>query len=277
MLQVGQSVTVRAGKQPCRPDLVYQAVCASDDGEHIVLKATRTLPAVSIGPATFVPGDQFEEHYWRSRWYSVLKVVDAQGSLKGWYGNIATPAEVRGTEVFARDLDLDLWIPGDGTAMARLDEDEFQSSGLLAHEPCVAAEALRALDELESIVVAGRLESLLSQARSPSLQPTRFRERVNSNVRQQRQEARTLSTANTAAVRQAVAVDIETLAVLFDLYRQFQGQAGNLAAARSFLADRFDHGESIVFIATVGGAAVGFAQLYPKLLVGITVASVHPE
>jgi GNAT superfamily N-acetyltransferase len=73
-----------------------------------------------------------------------------------------------------------------------------------------------------------------------------------------------LSTANTAAVRQAVAADVETLAVLFDHYRQFQGQAANLAAARSFLAARFDHGESIVFIATVGGTAAGFAQLYPS-------------
>jgi GNAT superfamily N-acetyltransferase len=71
-----------------------------------------------------------------------------------------------------------------------------------------------------------------------------------------------LSTANTVAVRQAVAADIEALAVLFDQYRQFQGQAGNLISARSFLSERFDHGESIVFLATIGGTAVGFAQLY---------------
>ncbi len=69
---------------------------------------------------------------------------------------------------------------------------------------------------------------------------------------------------NTVAVRQAVAADVEALAVLFDQYRQFQGQAGNLAAARTFLAERLDHGESIVFIATAAGTAVGFAQLYPS-------------
>jgi GNAT superfamily N-acetyltransferase len=73
-----------------------------------------------------------------------------------------------------------------------------------------------------------------------------------------------LSTVNTVAVRQAVAADVEALAVLFDQYRQFQGQAGNLSAARSFLAERFDHGESIVFIAIAGSAVVGFAQLYPS-------------
>lgn len=58
--------------------------------------------------------------------------------------------------------------------------------------------------------------------------------------------------------------DIEALAVLFDQYRQFQGQGANLAAARSFLSERFDHGESIVFMAWADSAAVGFAQLYPS-------------
>jgi GNAT superfamily N-acetyltransferase len=66
------------------------------------------------------------------------------------------------------------------------------------------------------------------------------------------------------AVRQAVAADIEALAALFDLYRQFQGQAGDLGAARAFLAERFNHGQSVVFIATAGSAAVGFAQLFPS-------------
>ena len=69
---------------------------------------------------------------------------------------------------------------------------------------------------------------------------------------------------NSVAVRQAVAPDVEALAVLFNQYRQFQGQAGDLAAARSFLAERFDHGESVVFIAIAGSAVVGFAQLYPS-------------
>ena len=73
-----------------------------------------------------------------------------------------------------------------------------------------------------------------------------------------------VSTVNTVAIRQAVAADIEALAVLFDQYRQFQGKAGDLAAARSFLTERFDHGESIVLLATAGSSAVGFAQLYPS-------------
>lgn len=65
-------------------------------------------------------------------------------------------------------------------------------------------------------------------------------------------------------VRQAVLADLDQLAALFDHYRQFQGQATDLAAARDFLRARFDHGESIVFLAHDGEQPVGFAQLYPS-------------
>jgi len=69
---------------------------------------------------------------------------------------------------------------------------------------------------------------------------------------------------NAITVRQAVAADLDLLATLFDEYRQFQGQASDVAAARSFLRERFDHGESVVFVAFDGERGVGFAQLYPS-------------
>lgn len=67
------------------------------------------------------------------------------------------------------------------------------------------------------------------------------------------------------SIRQAVLADLEQLVLLFDQYRQFQGQPTNLTAARDFLRARFDHGESIVFLAQAGEQPpVGFAQLYPS-------------
>ena len=65
-------------------------------------------------------------------------------------------------------------------------------------------------------------------------------------------------------VRQAVLADLDQLALLFDQYRQFQGQPTDLAAARDFLRARFDHGESVIFLAWEGAQPVGFAQLYPS-------------
>ena len=69
---------------------------------------------------------------------------------------------------------------------------------------------------------------------------------------------------NTITVRQAVLADLETLTELFDQYRQFQGKTNDLPACRTFLHDRFNHAESAMFLATLGGKPVGFTQLYPS-------------
>jgi len=71
-------------------------------------------------------------------------------------------------------------------------------------------------------------------------------------------------TTTTLQVRQAVLADLDDLVPLFDGYRQFYGKASDLAGAREFLAARFNHNESVLFIAREGGAAVGFTQLYPS-------------
>lgn len=63
-------------------------------------------------------------------------------------------------------------------------------------------------------------------------------------------------------VRQAVLADLDEAAALFDRYRQYQGEASNLAAGRAFLQARFEHGQSVIFLARLGNLPVGFAQLY---------------
>jgi len=65
-------------------------------------------------------------------------------------------------------------------------------------------------------------------------------------------------------IRQAVLSDLEALAPLFDSYRQFYGRASDTHAASEFLLARFNHGESVLFIALEGGNPVGFTQLYPS-------------
>jgi len=68
----------------------------------------------------------------------------------------------------------------------------------------------------------------------------------------------------TLVIRQALVTDIDALASLFDEYRQFYGQASDVAAARTFLLARFQHRESVVFLAAAGAEALGFMQLYPS-------------
>jgi len=69
---------------------------------------------------------------------------------------------------------------------------------------------------------------------------------------------------NTILIRQAVLSDVEALAPLLDQYRQFYGRESDLRAAREFLLARFDHGESVLFIAYEAGTPAGFVQLYPS-------------
>ncbi len=68
---------------------------------------------------------------------------------------------------------------------------------------------------------------------------------------------------NTMTARQAVMADLPELAALFDAYRQFQGQTSDVPAARRFLQQCLDHGESVIFVCHEGADALGFAQLYP--------------
>ncbi|ATQ77227.1 GNAT family N-acetyltransferase [Massilia violaceinigra] len=69
---------------------------------------------------------------------------------------------------------------------------------------------------------------------------------------------------STIHIRQAVLADIDTLSVLFDGYRQFYGRESDVEAAKEFLLDRFNHGESVMFIAHEGSDPIGLAQLYPS-------------
>jgi len=65
------------------------------------------------------------------------------------------------------------------------------------------------------------------------------------------------------SIRPATVHDLDVVAPLFDAYRSFYGRPTDLARARAFLAERFAHHESIVFLALDESGAVGFTQLYP--------------
>jgi GNAT superfamily N-acetyltransferase len=64
-------------------------------------------------------------------------------------------------------------------------------------------------------------------------------------------------------IKRASVEDIEFVAPLFDLYRQFYLQVSDLKATQKFLQDRLSNSESVIFIAFENETAVGFTQLYP--------------
>src|SRR5258708_6822142 len=65
-------------------------------------------------------------------------------------------------------------------------------------------------------------------------------------------------------VRQATVADLNLLVPLFEAYRQFYRQPSNPERARRFLLERFEHNQSVIFLAFADDAAIGFTQLYPS-------------
>ncbi|WP_153800769.1 GNAT family N-acetyltransferase [Foetidibacter luteolus] len=64
-------------------------------------------------------------------------------------------------------------------------------------------------------------------------------------------------------VRKASIEDVAEAAKLFDLYRSFYSQQPDLTGAETFIAERLQNADSVIFLAFTGGQAIGFVQLYP--------------
>ena len=71
-------------------------------------------------------------------------------------------------------------------------------------------------------------------------------------------------------IERARVEDADSIAPLFDAYRQFYGAAPDPAAARAFIAARLERAQSVVLFArslpreSGSTGAIGFAQLYPS-------------
>lgn len=67
-----------------------------------------------------------------------------------------------------------------------------------------------------------------------------------------------------AVIRRATADDAAAIAPLFDHYRIFYHQPSDEALAQRFIGERLQRGESVIFLAEVGGKVAGFTQLFPS-------------
>jgi ribosomal protein S18 acetylase RimI-like enzyme len=65
-------------------------------------------------------------------------------------------------------------------------------------------------------------------------------------------------------VRRARRDDLDALAPLFDAYRRFYEQPGDIALASAFLDERLERGDSVIFVAEAEQQLLGFCQLYPS-------------
>jgi GNAT superfamily N-acetyltransferase len=66
-----------------------------------------------------------------------------------------------------------------------------------------------------------------------------------------------------AVIEEAKESDIEELSAIFTLYRIFYKKDPEIDSAKSFLLERIQKKESVIFIARIENKIVGFTQLYP--------------
>lgn len=68
---------------------------------------------------------------------------------------------------------------------------------------------------------------------------------------------------NKLIIRQATIQDLTKIVPIFDCYREYFQQQRHPTKVESFLFEKFEHLESVIYIAEKYSEVIGFAQLYP--------------
>jgi uncharacterized protein len=125
----------------------YQGQVLERQPDHLVLQAYFDRPDVEFHGIWLRQGDRFIETYYTDRWYNIFEIHAVEDDrLRGWYCNIAEPAQIDGDTLSYVDLALDLLVYPDLRQLI-LDEEEF---ALLEITGLQKQQALNALAELQS-------------------------------------------------------------------------------------------------------------------------------
>ena len=126
----------------------YEAKIEERLANGVRLAAHWDRPPMDLGYITFETGDSFTEWYYSDRWYNIFEIASPDGTLQGWYCNVAAPANIEEYDLYCRDLLLDLWVTPDGRTHV-LDEDEFAAAML---DGATREQARAGLAELQRLV-----------------------------------------------------------------------------------------------------------------------------
>ena len=108
----------------------YQGEVLERLTDGVIIQAYWELPLKDLGYTCFEPGDRFIEYYYTRRWFNIFDISNASGERKGWYCNIAEPADIYHNQIKQIDLLLDVWVDPWGSPLV-LDEDEFERDTIL--------------------------------------------------------------------------------------------------------------------------------------------------
>jgi hypothetical protein len=132
----------------------YDGLVLEKDATSILIEARFNRSDLLFHEVFLRHNDRFVERYYADRWYNIFAIHDKDDDrLKGWYCNVALPAEFTPGQIAYVDLALDLLAYPDGHYLI-LDEDEFEALHL---DEATAAKARQALDQLVALAKDGKL------------------------------------------------------------------------------------------------------------------------
>ena len=120
----------------------YQGNLLEQQPDRLVLEAYFDRPDREFHGIWLRTGDRFIETYYTERWYNIFEIHAVEDDrLRGWYCNVASPAQINGDTLSYMDLALDLLVYPDHRQLV-LDEDEFAGLEISEHQKQQARSAL---------------------------------------------------------------------------------------------------------------------------------------
>lgn len=124
----------------------YSAEVVRREKNFIIVEALFNRDDTPFQEIVLKRNDRFVETFYTDKWFNIFEVYDRDdGRIKGWYCNIAKPAEITENEIAYSDLILDLWVNAEGEQVV-LDEDELNE---LSVDEDLKKRIYESLDELK--------------------------------------------------------------------------------------------------------------------------------
>jgi hypothetical protein len=138
----GDEVTIHKVDTAGREMWRWQAIVRRATATSIQVEARYNAREVDFFGLAFRRGDRLFETYFADRWYNIFAVHGADmRAFKGWYCNVARPAQWGEREITWVDLGLDVVVLPDRRS-AVLDEEEFAALSLPADQQRAARNAV---------------------------------------------------------------------------------------------------------------------------------------
>src|SRR5258707_3921628 len=129
-------VNIHYRRLSARGTTIFREGFEADDGQRLTTYSV--VPEVDRLPLTegfwrlnLLPPSRLlgavRKHYFYNEYFDVLAFYDLDGTLAGYYSDIATPLRKVGEDYYLIDLFLDYWVVP-GKPHLALDEDEFDAA-----------------------------------------------------------------------------------------------------------------------------------------------------